>query len=99
MQTHYFSPKASKNMHKYASKYVNMHLNMHKYASKYVNMHTQIHAKTHESHSSIVSKVDAFTMNSLFGYFNQLNFSMFYLLILLEPIIDYYFRSFSISTD
>ena len=99
MQTHYFSPKASKNMHKYASKYVNIHLNMHKYASKNVNMHTQIHAKTHESHSSIVSKEDAFTMNSFFGYFNQLNFSMFYLLILLEPIIDYYFRSFSISTD
>ena len=29
MQTPYFSPKASKTMHKYAFKYVNMHTQIH----------------------------------------------------------------------
>ena len=62
-------------------------------------MHTQIHAKTYESHSSMFSKINAFAMNLSFGYFNPLKFSMFYLPILLEPIIDYYLEAFPLSID
>ena len=32
-------------------------------------MQTQIHAKTYESHSPMFSKINAFAMNSSFGYF------------------------------
>ena len=62
-------------------------------------MHTQIYAKTHESHSSIFSKINAFAMNLFFGYFSLLKFSMFYLLIFLEPITDYYLEAFPLSID
>ena len=62
-------------------------------------MHTQIHVKTYESHPSIFSKINAFIMNSFFGYFNALKFSMFYLPILLEPIINYYLEAFPLAID
>ena len=62
-------------------------------------MYTQIYAKTYESYSSIFSKINAFPMNLLFGYFNLLKFSMFYLPNFLEPITDYYLEAFPLSID